>query len=118
MKKYLLPAAALLLASCSSTVTFTEDKPLPKGYSAFLRMPAEGAAENSPFPYKLVAIGVGDNRDYGAKSYTFSGSARNKKQHIYLQYKQGGVVQPVTSVDFYPNRLKGLNFSNQSIEVK
>lgn len=116
MKQYLLLAtAALLFASCSSTVKFTETKQLPKGYSAFLQLPKPGATADDPFPYKLVAIGVGDNRDCGATSYTFTGSERNSKQRVYLQYKDRSVTQPVTHLEFYPNTLKNITFSNQGI---
>lgn len=116
MKQYLLLAsAALLFASCSSTVNFSETKQLPKGYSAFLQMPKPGASADDPFPYKLVAIGVGDNRDCGATSYTFTGGERNTKQRVYLQYKAGSVTQPVTHLEFYPNTLKNISFSNQGI---
>lgn len=118
MKQYLLLAsAALLFASCSSTVTFTETKQLPKGYSVFLQMPKSGASSDDAFPYKLVAIGVGDNREFGATSYTFTGGERNTKQRVYMQYKDGSVTQPVTHMEFYPNAVKNIYFSNQGIST-
>lgn len=117
MKKYLLPAA-LLLASCSTTVSFKEDKPLAKNYSAFLQMADKNAPSDSAFPYKLVALPVGECRDAAPSSYTFTGSERQKLQRVYLQHKSGGVTQPVSSAEFYPLQTKTIIFSEKGISFE
>ncbi len=118
MKKHLLLPAALLLASCSSTVTFKEDKALSRNYSAFLQMANPDAAETDPYPYKLVALPVGECRGQVPDTYTFRGGERVAKQRVYLQYRDHEVTQPVTYLEFYPHRTQTVIISDKGIKAE